>query len=468
MFGSLNICKWAAHFFRGNKPARHIAENHFSQTSRLLFIGSCILGTFLFFSTSAWAFQWREVQINGRKSVPIADVARFYGMKLQTSGGQFSLTAPPRQSILGHAGRKEVKINGVKYSLCFPTISSGGTIYISAMDVKKIIEPVIRPMKIKGATAVTTIVLDAGHGGHDNGAMGRGGREKEATLDVVRRAGQMLRSRGYKVVFTRTDDVFIPLAQRVSMASRNSNALFVSVHFNDTSSNRESASGLETYCLAPRGVPSMAERDDYGGYGYSDLKFYPGHRKDEENMLLASAVHASMVSRCRLPDRGIKRARFHVLRNNTIPAILIEGGFIQRDGDSIKDSNYRQAVAASIVEGIERFRGSVVGRYSGGARPHVSRGTGNSTSGHLMGTYDPEKKVGEATPDTSSYKAMNSLFPDRRVSPTAAITSDGQKGKVEEKPAVKSSKTNKGKSKPSGKSTTKKSTSAKKSTSKKR
>jgi N-acetylmuramoyl-L-alanine amidase len=121
------------------------------------------------------------------------------------------------------------------------------------MDLVKVIEPVLRPSRIKGAEAVDTIVLDAGHGGHDNGAASLYGYEKTFTLDVVNRARLMFLQAGFKVYMTRSTDTFIPLEERVRFANQFPNALFISVHFNSGGAG----TGLETYTLAPRGVPSM-------------------------------------------------------------------------------------------------------------------------------------------------------------------------------------------------------------------
>jgi N-acetylmuramoyl-L-alanine amidase len=104
-------------------------------------------------------------------------------------------------------------------------------------------------------------------------------------------------------------------------------ALFIAFHFN---SGGDGANGIETYTLAPRGVPSMAA----DGPMLSDLRANPGNVCDAENMALACATHASLISHARLYDRGIKRARFVVIRDITIPGVLIEGGFLSNPEDA--------------------------------------------------------------------------------------------------------------------------------------
>jgi N-acetylmuramoyl-L-alanine amidase len=226
------------------------------------------------------------------------------------------------------------------------------------MDVTKIIEPVMRPSLIKNAAPIRTVILDAGHGGHDSGAKGNRGIEKEAALDVVLRAKRLLEQNGYTVHTTRSRDVFIPLEDRAAFANKYPNAIFVSVHFNKSLGG--GASGIETFALAPRGVPSMDEEN----FSYSDLKQHPGHARDPENIALATALHSSMLRQMRLYDRGIKRARFVVIRDIKIPGVLLEGGFMNHpvDGRLIASSQFRDAFARAILEGVSRYRSALSGR----------------------------------------------------------------------------------------------------------
>jgi N-acetylmuramoyl-L-alanine amidase len=295
---------------------------------------------------------WNVVVCDNRRYVPIEDVAAFYKMNLPVAiGEQFRLAAPGR-SIEGTNGGRDVYINGVKYVLCFPIVSKDARTLISAMDVVKIIEPILRPQKIKNPGNVHTVILDAGHGGIDSGATGAFGKEKDAALDVVLRAKKLLQESGYQVRCTRLTDVLIPLEKRAEFANRHANAIFVSVHFNK--SNRGGASGLETYCLAPRGVPSMDEEN----LSYSDYVHHPGHLHDPANIALATTVHAALVRNLGLTDRGVKRARFVVVRKILIPGILIEGGFMSGTPDAqlIATPDYRQRIAQCILDGVNRYK----------------------------------------------------------------------------------------------------------------
>lgn len=153
---------------------------------------------------------------------------------------------------------------------------------------------------------------------------------------------------------TRTTDEFIPLEDRVSFANMHPTALFIAIHFN---SGESDANGVETYTLAPRGVPSMAA----DGPRLSDLFPCPGNVCDAENMALACAMHASLVSHLRMFDRGIKRARFVVIRDITIPGVLVEGGFLSNPDDAplISSAEYRQQEAQCIAIAVRNYRNAV-------------------------------------------------------------------------------------------------------------
>lgn len=299
------------------------------------------------------ASDWQLAKIGGRDHVSLDNLAEFYGFGgVQRDSGQFLLRTTGR-SLRGQVNSVEFLINGLKFNLSYPIAEHNGQLWVSRMDLTKVIEPVLRPSKIRNAEAVTTIVLDAGHGGHDKGAVSPFGFEKQYTLDVVGRARVLLQQAGLKVVLTRSGDYFVPLEERVRMANRHNNALFISVHFNSGGSG----TGLETYTLAPRGVPSMMA----DGPRISDLDPCAGHACDAQNMALATATHAALVVKSRMYDRGIKRARFVVIRDIAIPGVLIEGGFLSNTYDArlIANAAYRQTMAQCILQAVQNYRRAV-------------------------------------------------------------------------------------------------------------
>ncbi len=175
-----------------------------------------------------------------------------------------------------------------------------------------------------GVGRFTTVVLDAGHGGLDRGARGVDGRSVEKTyaLDTAKRIERGLRARGYRVIMTRKRDNFISLPARVALSNRQRSAVFVSIHYNWT--RRRSASGTETF--------------------YYNSRSYP----------LAANIQREISRVAPTPNRGVKRARFHVLRNSTRPSALVELGFMSNPAElrRIKSSFYRQRLADAVVRGI--------------------------------------------------------------------------------------------------------------------
>jgi N-acetylmuramoyl-L-alanine amidase len=303
---------------------------------------------------AAWGGDWTLVKYAGRDHVTLQNVSDFYGLGAVTRVSNRLTLGQPNRSLRGTVGSDELYINNLKFILSYPIAEHNGEPIVSRMDLTKVIEPVLRPSRIKDAEQVTTVVLDPGHGGHDNGASSFWGMEKNCALDVALRAKSLLEQRGLKVYLTRTSDVFIPLEDRVRFANQFPNALFIAIHFNAGGSN---ASGIETFTLAPRGVPSMAA----DGPRLSDLQPCPGNVRDAENMALATAMHASLICNAQLYDRGIKRARFVVIRDITVPGVLIEGGFLSNTNDARKIANpqYRQEVAICIQRAVDNYRRAV-------------------------------------------------------------------------------------------------------------
>jgi N-acetylmuramoyl-L-alanine amidase len=185
-----------------------------------------------------------------------------------------------------------------------------------------------------GDSSPITVVIDAGHGGHDRGGIpGQRIAEKDMTLDVALRLRNVLSANGYHVVMTRSSDVFVPLGGRVAIANSYRNAVFVCIHFNAT--GRSGASGIETY-------------------------FY-----SRDSLPLASAIHYYVTGGAPSANRGVRRRGYYVLRKTTIPAVLVECGFLTNptEGAYAQSASYRQKLADEIAAGI-RGRNSVGGGFS--------------------------------------------------------------------------------------------------------
>jgi len=307
----------------------------------------------LLFALTAISQDWSIIRQNGRDYVTFTNVAHFYQFPEYTRVSHTVSLRKERTGIRAQAGTSDLYINGVRFFTDFPILSSTTDDLISAMDVSKIIEPIIRPNRVKNAHKIETIILDPGHGGIDSGATNRWGAEKSFSLDVAQAARLELMHAGYKVEMTRATDKSVGLEDRVSFANKFPNSIFVSIHFNMGGS----AEGLESYALAPSGVASNAANE----VSVADTRWCAGNGQDEQNIALAAAVHATVLSRLNMFDRGVKHSRFHVLRNVHVPAVLIECGFLSNvsEGQRIATSFFRQQVGASIAQGIQNYDAAI-------------------------------------------------------------------------------------------------------------
>lgn len=257
-------------------------------------------------------------------------------------------------------GSQECFMNKVKFVLSYPISQSKGKVLISRTDLTKVIDPVLRPSYISSAGNFRTVIIDPGHGGKDAGAVNQYGTEAGYNLIVARQVRDMLSKQGYNVVMTRESNVYLTLSQRVALANRYSNAIFISIHFN--AGGRRQARGIETFTLSPVGVAHYGRTANN-----SDNTVRKGNHQDSANIALATAIHGRALQRtasASIPDRGIKRARFSVLTSIKHPAILIEGGFMSHPTEAriIHSKNYQKTIALSIAEGIMRYRSALLSR----------------------------------------------------------------------------------------------------------
>ena len=200
------------------------------------------------------------------------------------------------------------------------------------------------------------VVLDPGHGGYDHGAVSPYGCEKDFALDVARDIKPLLEAKGIQVKMTRDSDVFVPLELRARIANATKDSVFVSIHFNATDAN-PSAQGFEVFSFTPRGAPSTA--DDALALRFMNQD--AGSSVDAPSLALSMSGFHSVIGHFSEFDRGVKRARFAVLRLTKIPAILVEGGFLTERGESrlIAQSAWRAKLAQSIATGIINYKGLV-------------------------------------------------------------------------------------------------------------
>ncbi|MGD0016348.1 MAG: N-acetylmuramoyl-L-alanine amidase [Verrucomicrobiia bacterium] len=297
----------------------------------------------------------KSYRINGGNYIAVTDLAKFYN--LGRSRIDSSERAEYRTStalLYLEAERRDVVLNGVNHWLSWPVQSEHDRLWVSDVDVLKVIDPVLRSGTIRFGQPIRTVVLDPGHGGSDHGTHSVSGyTEKELTLDLAKRVQQFLADSGVRVVLTRTADRTVDLDDRVEFCRAQHAALFVSLHFNSGGN----AEGIETYCMPPAGAAATSKPSSKNG----DSDRTPGNRYDLCNVWLAHCVQKSLLRATGTADRGVRRARFVVLRDASCPAILVEGGFLSNPAEERKilTGAYRDTLAKAIGEGILTYKKTI-------------------------------------------------------------------------------------------------------------
>ncbi len=290
--------------------------------------------------------------INDHSYSPLEDWADANGFRAQAwHGNQITLTNRTARLVL-EKDSHTAQINGVNVALSFPVAVDKGQFLIAPMDLSRTIEPLIFAPKFPGKR-IFTICLDPGHGGKDPGNRFAGRSEKTATLALADELRDELSAAGFKVILTRTQDKYVELPERPDIANRAHADLFVSLHFNATTSGRADVSGPETYCITPVGAASSNSQGEGANYGAT-----PANASEKKSLLLAYSIQKSLVKNLGVEDRGVRRARFAVLRDAEMPAILIESGYMTHpvEGKKIFDAGYQKQLAAAIVKGILNYQ----------------------------------------------------------------------------------------------------------------
>lgn len=286
--------------------------------------------------------------------VRLAEWARWQGLGWRWLKRDESFQLTNRTTRLQFAvDSREARVNGLQVWLLYPLASRAGALYLSQLDADATFLPLLSPARQEPGRKIKTICLDPGHGGKDPGNRLPGRQEKDYTLRLAFELRDQLKQAGFKVVFTRSSDKFVELSERPELARRAGADVFVSLHFNGTEGGRAEACGSEVYCLTPAGAASTNARGEGARTGG-----FPGNRANGRNLLLAYEIQKSLVRTLQSGDRGVRRARFEVLRGATMPAVLIEAGFLSHpeEGKKIFTAEYRRQMARAITEGIQSYK----------------------------------------------------------------------------------------------------------------
>jgi N-acetylmuramoyl-L-alanine amidase len=292
----------------------------------------------------------------GKEYYRLTDWARVNGLQVKWLSKTEVQAADKTIRLTFTVDSRKMSLNGTIVWLSHAVAGKDGVAYISPVDVTTALAPILWPTRNSRNERVRHICIDAGHGGKDPGNREGKREEKTYTLLLASELAAQLRKAGFTVSFTRTTDAYVDLDARPDIARRKGADLFLSLHFNSGAKTSYAIGGAEVYCLTPPKTSSTNAR----GAG-ANTGAYKGNRNDSRNALLAYELQKAIVRGTDIEDRGVKRARFAVLRSAPMPAALIEAGFMSnpREAKKIYDAAWRKKMAQAIVSGIRNYRSAV-------------------------------------------------------------------------------------------------------------
>jgi N-acetylmuramoyl-L-alanine amidase len=281
---------------------------------------------------------------------------------VRARGGQVRWTVPkqdltvtlPDGSLSFTVDSRKAMVKGTCMWLSVPVAFKNGLAYLGWADVTGTLNPILYPPRNPSGRLVKNIVLDPGHGGRDPGNLETRRQEKQFTLAFATELSDLLIKAGFNVSLTRTRDNFVELPERPDIARRRGADVFLSLHFNSADGAGAAAvKGSEVYCMTSARTSSTNSRGEGAGTGA-----YPGNRFDPKNVLLAYQIQKAITEKAGSEDRGVKRARYAVLRTAEMPALLIEAAFMTHPADSkrIYDPVQRHQLGKAIVDGVLAYK----------------------------------------------------------------------------------------------------------------
>ncbi len=283
--------------------------------------------------------------------VDVTALIERYGFPQHRQSDQLEVLESPYSKLIFHAGRRKLIYNGMLVWLndAIHAGNHGQARHIARADQATVLEPLLRMTPTIGTDVPAIVMLDPGHGDQDAGAVGINGLlEKRVVYDVAVRTARKLQRSGIRAILSRRRDEFIALGDRALRARSSRADLFVSIHANSTS--KASVDGIETYVMPVAGFPSTSSSDAL-------KKRYAGNAHDPRNTALGVLLQRGMLSTTRATDRGVKRARFYVLREAPCPAALVECGFLsnRREAQLMEGTVYRDKLAEGIARAIVTY-----------------------------------------------------------------------------------------------------------------
>jgi len=318
--------------------------------------------------------------------VPLIRLCEIYGIEWKWDSFIRTAVITKNGKIILRPGSDRILVNSEERKLGSPVVFNNGAVFVPITFVKNDLGLIVAPralaekgfekipaVRVPGKYSIKAIVIDAGHGGKDPGAIGRrlGIRERDLTLAIAKKLKRLLEDNGIRVIMTRDSDEFISLPERVRMANSSGADLFVSIHIN--ASRSRSMNGFECYYLseatndnarALEAFENAALKTDEGTvveHSNSldktlwDMKLTENRRESAQLAGdICNSVDNSLVTR----NRGVKTARFYVIKFTRIPSVLVEVGYLSNKFEELKlkDDSYADRMADVIAKGILTYK----------------------------------------------------------------------------------------------------------------
>lgn len=312
------------------------------------------------------------IRIAGIEYVRAIDFAAEFGLKVQTAeSGRRLVLKNALTTIELDSDTRECSINGQRVFLGWAVRVQREQLHVSRIDAEKLLAPILFPGGGEARVpCLKIIVLDPGHGGKDAGKSNDRLRleEKILTLDTAQRLKKIFEATGYTVILTRSDDrqlasdKITDLQRRAEIANRAHADLFISLHYNSVEIGADRVTGVEVFTMTPQSQTSTGDSGKIQEDDFAKIA-NPGNENDHWNTLLGYLVQREFLRDLRVADRGLKRARWAVLRQVTCPAILVESGYLSNASDAQKLAMpaYRQKIAEAIADGVVAYANALEG-----------------------------------------------------------------------------------------------------------
>lgn len=291
-----------------------------------------------------------QIVQSGRRYISDDEFAARYRMRARDFGTQVEVYDASRKLTL-YPDKRYCLYNGVRYSLSFAPLRKG-RLHVSQIDQLSLFDSLLGSRSVPWHK-IGVIVLDPGHGGRDQGGAGTIYKEKNLTLQLAKKVQALLQRAGYRVLLTRSGDGNMTLLQRTNFANAAKADLFISIHSNAAAN--KTVSGIETFVLTPQGAPSDSSSK-------AAAEQYAGNVHNNNSVALGNHIHRQLIARTKANDRGLKRARFQVLRDARCPSVLLEVGFLSNPAEERKlgADAYQSELARGIAAGIMTYHKELI------------------------------------------------------------------------------------------------------------